>query len=118
MLDKLSDADLVSLREYVSSFNDIESLTREIDTLIKKRKANKSNSNIRFNMEMFIKLSIFDPSEFKVVRDNNINNLQELIDCDLDSLVGITPSIKAGLSWVRRAYDMSSFEEDEEHHVK
>lgn len=118
MFDKMSDADLASLREYVSSFSDIESLTREIDTLIKKRKANKSSLNIRFNMEMFIKLKIFDPSEFRVVRDNNINNLQELIDCDLDSLVGITPSIKEGLSWVRRAYDMSSFEEDNEHHIK
>lgn len=118
MFDKMSDADLVGLREYVSGFKDIESLTREIDTLIKKRKANKSNLNIRFNMDMFIRLKIFDPSEFKVIRDNNINNLQELIDCDLDSLVGITPSIKEGLSWVRSAYDMSSFEEDEEHHVK
>ena len=57
-------------------------------------------------MDMFIKLQIFDPWELKVVRKNNINNLQELIDCDLDSLIGITPSIKEGLDWVRKFYNM------------
>ena len=62
-------------------------------------------------MDMFIKLQIFDPWEFKVIRDNHISNLQELIDCNLDGLVGITPSIKQGLEWVRTFYDMSSIEE-------
>ena len=72
----------------------------------------KKSLNVRFNMDMFIKLQIFDPWEFKVVRDNHISNLQELIDCNLDDLVGITPSVKQGLEWVRTFYDMSSFEED------
>ena len=61
----------------------------------------KKSLNVRFNMDMFIKLQIFDPWEFKVVRDNHISNLQELIDCNLDDLVGITPSVKRGLEWVR-----------------
>lgn len=118
-LENLDLKSLKKLKSIVSDFDSIESLISQIDSRISSLEdVRKDSLNVRFNLEMFIRLKIFDPSEFKVIRDNNINNLQELIDCDLDSLVGITPSIKEGLSWVRSAYDMSSFEEDEEHHVK
>lgn len=110
MLEEMSTDELVQLKEYVSSFKDIDSLLGEIDCIIECRK-DRGKLNIRFNMDMFIKLQIFDPSEFRVVRENHINNLQELIDCDLDSLVGITPSIKEGLTWVRSFYDMSSYDD-------
>ena len=74
---------------------------------ISKRKEEESKSlNVRFNMELFEELQIFDPWEFKVIKDNHINNLQELIDCNLDSLVGITQSTKQGLDWARHFYDM------------
>ena len=66
-------------------------------------------------MEMFLRLNIFDPWELKVVQSNHISNLQELIDCNLDELVGITPSIKEGLEWVRTFYDMRSLEEKKQH---
>ena len=46
-------------------------------------------------------------SELKVIKNNNISNMQELIDCDLDSLVGIKPSLKISLDKKRRFYDMN-----------
>lgn len=107
MLDNLSYEKLLELGKFVSEYDDIDSLKNDILKKIVSVEEEKSKSlNIRFNMDMFIKLQIFDPWELKVVRKNNINNLQELIDCDLDSLIGITPSIKEGLDWVRKFYNM------------
>ena len=110
-LDDLTEEELYILGEIVFQYNDLNNLKGDIEKKIK-RKIDKKNQeyekslNVRFNMDMFIKLQIFDPWEFKVIKNNHINNLQELIDCNLDDLVGITPSIKEGLEWVRKAYDM------------
>ena len=118
-LDSLDINKLKELKSLISEYDSIDSLVSAIDRTIDERvAASKSSLNVRFNMDMFIRLQIFDPSEFKVIRRNNINNMQELIDCDLDSLVGITPSVKEGLLWVRSAYDMSSYEEDNNMHKK
>ena len=99
MLDNLSYEKLLELGKFVSEYDDIDSLKNDILKKIVSVEEEKSKS-------LIIKLQIFDPWELKVVRKNNINNLQELIDCDLDSLIGITPSIKEGLDWVRKFYNM------------
>lgn len=118
-LESLDINKLKELKSLVSEYDSIDSLISSIDKFIdEKEKASKSCLNVRFNMDMFIRLNIFDPSEFKVIRANNIYNMQELIDCDLDSLVGITPSVKEGLLWVRSAYDMSSYEDENSSHKK
>ena len=101
------DQELKKLRDIVNEFDDIDSLKEVIDSKIENKEKTKGiSSNIRFNMEKFIEWQIFDPFELKVIKDNNINNMQELIDCDLDSLVGITPSVKIGLWRKRGYYDM------------
>ena len=116
-MKKLEDFSLEELQDmyhFLQAFQSKEECEFFLKERIQKLEEDKKKSlNVRFNMEMFIKLKIFDPSELKVVRDNHISNLQELIDCDLDHLVGITPSIKQGLLWVRTFYDMSAFEEKE-----
>lgn len=106
-IDRLSYKELKKLRDIVNEFDDIDSLKEVIDSKIENKEKTKGiSSNIRFNMEKFIEWQIFDPFELKVIKDNNINNMQELIDCDLDSLVGITPSVKIGLWRKRGYYDM------------
>lgn len=106
-LDKLSVDELYLLGEIVFQYEELDILKADISKEINERIESSSNSlNVRFNMDMFVKLQIFDPWEFKVIRDNNINNLQELIDCDLNYLVGITKDMKKRLDWVRNAYDM------------
>lgn len=106
-IDRLSYQELKKLRDIVNEFDDIDSLKEVIDSKIENKEKTKGiSSNIRFNMEKFIEWQIFDPFELKVIKDNNINNMQELIDCDLDSLIGITPSVKIGLWRKRGYYDM------------
>lgn len=105
--DRLSEKELTLISDVVDCYTDIDNLKNDISLAINtKMKEKKTSLNVRFNMDMFIELHIFDPFEFKVIKQNNINNLQELIDCDLDSLVGITPSVKKGLEWVRKFYNM------------
>ena len=113
ILEKMKLDDLKTMKEIVSQYGSMEELNHDLDTTISIREKEKSESlNVRFNMDMMVRLHVFDPWELKVVQSNNIANLQELIDCNLDELVGITPSIKEGLEWVRTFYDMSSFEEE------
>lgn len=103
--------ELKRVQDIVSQYGSMEELKHDLDSTISTREKEKTKSlNVRFNMEMFLRLNIFDPWELKVVQSNHISNLQELIDCDLDELVGITPSIKQGLEWVRTFYDMRSLE--------
>lgn len=111
-LDSIDINDLKKLRVLVSGYSSIDDLISSIDSRISElEEGRKTSLNVRFNMDMFIKYGVFDPSEFKVIKANHINNLQELIDCNLDDLVGITESVKMGLDWVRRAYDFSSWED-------
>ncbi len=110
-VDKLKLGELDLLDSVLSDYDSINSLKGEIARRKKElEEENNKSLNVRFNMDYFIKLQIFTPPEFEVVKKNNINNIQELLDCDLDSLEGITPSVKRGLEWCRRVYDMSSFE--------
>ncbi len=107
ILDKFTYDELKLFEKLLLSYDDIDDLKKEVSSYVEKiEEERKVSLNVRFNMDMFVQLQIFDPWEFRVIRENNINNLQELIDCNLDDLVGITPSIKSGLEWVRDFYDM------------
>ena len=113
ILNHLKTDDLKTMKEIVSQYDSIDDFKHDLDTLISYREIEEAKSfNVRFNLEMMIRLQIFDPWEWKVVKSNHISNLQELIDCNLDELVGITPSVKQGLEWVRKVYDMRSLEAD------
>lgn len=112
-IDQFSLEELKDIQGLLESYQSQEDLLSVLkDRIHEIEEKQKDRLNVRFNMDMFIKLRIFDPSEFKVIKENHIMNLQQLIDCDLDQLVGITPSVKQGLEWVRTWYDMSSLEED------
>ena len=111
-LKNLKLEELKKMQQIISQYGSMEELKHDLDSTISTREKEKTKSlNVRFNMEMFLRLNVFDPWELKVIQSNHISNLQELIDCDLDSLVGITPSVKSGLEWARKFYDMSSLEE-------
>lgn len=113
ILDKVQIEDLKTMEAIASQYGSIEELIEDLHgTILRKEKEKKQSLNVRFNMDMLVRLKVFDPWELKVVQANHISNLQELIDCNLDHLVGITPSIRDGLDWVRHFYDMSSFEEN------
>jgi hypothetical protein len=115
ILEGLKTDELKTLKSIVSQYGSMEELVNDLDTTISRREEEKAKSlNVRFNMDMFVKFNVFDPWELNVLKSNNISNMQELIDCNLDELVGITSSIKRGLEWARKFYDMSSMEEIEQ----
>ncbi len=112
ILETMKLEELKKIQEVVSQYGSMEELKHDLDTTISCREEDKRKSlNVKFNMEMFIRLNIFDPWELDVIKSNKISNLQELIDCNLDELKGITPSVKKGLDWARKFYDMSSLED-------
>ncbi len=99
----------------LESFESIDILLKSVTNEIKKREDEKNSSlNVRFTMDMFKKYNMFYPDELRVLEINCIRNLQDLIDCDLNSLVGITESIKEKLEWTRSFYDMTCFENGKE----
>ena len=108
---KLDDLKLfVSL---IEQFDNKDELLKTLLSEIKSREDERKQSlNVRFNINMIKKLNLFYPDELRVLEINNINNIQDLIDCDLDSLIGITESIKEKLDWVRKFYDMSGLEDE------
>ncbi len=111
VLSGMSLEELETFQEVVSQYPTIEELKHDLDIIISYKEEEKIKSlNSRFDMDLFLKLQIFDPWELEVIRFNHIENLQQLIDCNLDELVGITPSIKRGLEWVRTFYDMSKMD--------
>ena len=108
---KLDDLKLfVSLIEQFD--NKDEMLNALFSEINRREKENKLSLNVRFDIEMIKRLNLFYPDELRVLEINKINNIQDLIDCDLDSLIGITESIKEKLEWARKFYDMSGLEDE------
>ena len=110
-LEQMKLKELKDLKKFVSQFESMEELLYELDSTIStKQKDQEKSLNDRFDMAMFKKLNMFEPEELKVLVENNINNLQELIDCDLNSLIGMRPSMKRKFLWIRQFYDMSALD--------
>ena len=111
ILDKMNLEELHELSQFVSQYGDLGELRYDLDFVISSREKKKKESlNSRFDLDMMVRYQVFTYEELRVILQNHITNLQELIDCDLDQLEGITPSIKRELVWKRVFYDMSSLE--------
>lgn len=121
-IDKLKGFSLEDLKlclSLIESFESKDDMHNALIAEIKRREEfNKVSLNVRFDIALMKKLNIFYPDELNVLIVNNIKNLQELIDCDLYSLVGITESIKEKLNWARYFYDMRTPLEKQQDSVK
>lgn len=108
-LDGCSLEELRKIKRIVSRYESLGELKDDLHiTITSREEEQKKSMNVRFCGEQFYQ--IFDPWELRVVKANHIMNLQELIDCDLDHLVGITEGVKNGLEWVRKFYDFRPIE--------
>ena len=110
--DSFSLDELKKMKKVVDSFDDVDSLKNSLSCFIDEMEKKKSNINERFDLALMVRLQIVDPFQLKVLKNNMIHNIQELIDCDLDSLVGITPSMKKEFDWIRKIYDLRGMVED------
>lgn len=110
MLDKLTIKELKQLKEELNNYNSIADLKRDLQTIIVIKEIDREKDiRYRFNMDMFIKLNIFDPIELEVLKLNNINNLLDLEECDIDNLIGITQTIKDKILWVLKMYNLDDY---------
>ena len=108
---KFTTEELIEIREYISQYQDIEELKNALDiTISRRKKAEKKKLNIRFSIDFMKELQILDPIQYKIMKKNNISNLQELLKCNLSKLEGIDSSIERDLDWIRHFYDMSSLD--------
>lgn len=109
LFTKFTIEQLKDILALVSTFEDKDDLLMGISSEIKCRELEKKQSlNSRFTIEMFKQYNMFYSDELKVLVINGIRNLQDLIDADLNSMIGMTESIKEKLSWARRFYTLDA----------
>lgn len=107
LFDKFSTEQLKDILTLATTFEGKDDLLMGVSSEIKKREAERKQSlNVRFTIEMFKDYNMFYPDEMRVLELNGIKNLQDLIDCDLNSMIGITESIKEKLEWARNFYNL------------
>ena len=102
-MDEFGLDELKKIRVLLDSVDDIFILRNIIDLEIKRR---ESTVNQKFTLEMLERLEILNRREIELLRINQINNLEELIDCDIDSLIGVRVSDISKFKWVRDFYDL------------
>ncbi|MBQ8534254.1 MAG: hypothetical protein IJ463_01060 [Bacilli bacterium] len=107
LFDSFTTKQLKDTLSLVCAFDGKDDLLMGIHYEIKRRELESQQSlNARFTMEMFKQYNMFYSDELKVLEINGIRNLQDLIEADLDSMIGMTESIKEKLSWARRFYNL------------
>ena len=107
--------ELKVIRSTLKDYDDIDNLKKTINDIILDK---EDNINVMFDIDGFIKLSIFDPEELLILQKNGIHNLQELIDCNLENLDGMTMGYYEKFDWARKVYDMSSWNSKKKRKIK
>ena len=107
LFDSFTTKQLKDTLDLVCAFEGKDDLLMGIHSEIKRRELESQQSlNARFTIEMFKEYNMFYSDELKVLEINGIRNLQDLIEADLDSMIGMTESIKEKFSWARNFYNM------------
>ena len=113
-MDEFGLDELKRIRSLLDSVDDITVLRNMVDLEINNR---ESTVNQKFTLEMLERLEILSKREIELLKVNHISNLEELIACDLDSLIGVKISDISKFQWVREFYDLRSLVE-EDHYGK
>ena len=116
---KFKTEDLENFILLVDQFEGKDDLLMGLYSELKVREEEKNKSlNARFTIEMFKEYNMFYQDELRVLEMNGIRNLQDLIDCNLNNLVGITEVMKEKFSWARNFYNMEKTTENNKKKVK
>jgi hypothetical protein len=113
-MDEFGLDELKKFRSLLDCVDDITVLRNMVELEIKNR---ESTVNQKFTLEMLERLEILSKREIELLRVNHISNLEELIACDLESLIGVRISDISKFKWVREFYDLRSLVE-EDHYGK
>lgn len=111
IIESKSIKELKELIKLIDNFDSIEELRENINQEIE-RKKKKTNVSLNegFDLEMFKRFHMLQDYQIEFLRQNNILNLQDLIDCDIEELfISINDSeFKKDLLFIREFYDMSN----------
>ena len=102
---------LESFYDYVSRYyDDIESLEKFLFNYYFDKNCGYDGSNKTFDLVNMCRRNVITEEEMSILRKNQIYNLEDLVNCSLDNIDGLTNVMREHLSWVRRMYNMSSYE--------
>ncbi len=112
-INNLSLEDLYSLKSWLSSMSTSD-VKKEINKVIRKRKAEQKKCplNKKFTLDFMLQWGILSREEVNLLRNNAINNLYELLNCDLDNIVGLNSEMKRHIDHERRFYDLSRYADE------
>jgi hypothetical protein len=111
ILDQMNIKELKQFQKLLLCFETIDEAIEVIGEKIKQKEVEKKEScNVRFNLKLIEKLQILTNQELKVVKEQGVTNLQELIDLNLDLIPNISSSMKKSLDEKRKFYDLSCYD--------
>ena len=111
ILDQMNIEELKQLQKLFLCFDTVDDILNILGEKIHQKEVEKQKlCNVRFNMELMEKLQILSSQEFKVVKEQGVTNLQELIDLNLDLIPNIPSSMKKSLDEKRKFYDLSCYD--------
>lgn len=113
-INELNIEELRQIKNIAIQYSTLDELVNAIDFNLNAIYYQNVPLNVRFDLNMFRKLSIFTDTELKILSLNHIDNLQDLIDFDLDSgkTSDMSRSFKEKIEWVRNFYNMDSFDKN------
>lgn len=113
-INELNIEELRQIKNIAIQYSTLDELVNAIDFNLNAIYYQNVPLNVRFDLNMFRKLSIFTDTELKILSFNHIDNLQDLIDFDLDSgkTSDMSRSFKEKIEWVRNFYNMDSFDKN------
>lgn len=110
LIKDYSKEELYLLREFIESFDNINTMKNEVDIMIYRKEKNEREFNGKLTIELMEKLHFFDSEVFDILRKHNIRNIQDLINSDL-SKWNLTQQRRLELEEAKVWYDFSRLEE-------
>lgn len=103
-LNDLSIEELKKLKTTIEKFSNIEELSSQIRTEIKKKEeTQKMTYNARLKLST---LTTFGLEERKILEENGIETMADLRKTDVSNLKGITEATKESIGWAKDFYNM------------
>lgn len=107
-LKHLSVRELKELLKFVDSCKSKKEIIKEIDRLLKEKESRRKKTlNFQYKLST---ISTFSLEDREVLKKNKLKNMQDLIEVEIASLVGIDQITKESLEWAQKFYDLSKLD--------
>lgn len=107
-LNDFTTSELKYMREVITSCKSIDEVVEKIDAVVSGR--NVDTLNQKLTVQYMFEHNLFcieTPIVCRILIDNGIHNMQDLVDCDLHKLVGMTDDLREkveiDIKWYRNS---------------